>query len=458
MAEKKSIYEEALLDIKTIKEALNANTKEILRSVAKEEINGLVKESLMEDDYEEVAVDDETGEETSELPAELGASDGDMEMGDEAGEAPIALDGEETDGSEFETSDEVGQDDQDLGMDADAFGGDELDMTAASDDDVIAIYKKLSGEDEIEIVGDDIHLTITEPGEYIVKKGGVGATDDAGMGDMDAAGEEDELDYEIAMGDDSDEEMTDDAMGADDSIESDVTMDEPAETDDASEPAFGDDEEVEATDDTEDEEEPIAESTEVSEGDEISEEETEDEEVVEEQIPVGTAQARRVPGKTDLGQPKGAGAASLKESRIMVSELQNRYKKTLTEATQLKAENEEFRKALKKFRTMLVETVVFNSNLSYVTKLFMEHSTTKDEKKKIIKRFDEEVTNLKESKKLYKSIINELSSRKPISESVENKIIKEVTTSSSKQLNEATAYVDPSTQRILDLINRVENK
>jgi hypothetical protein len=54
------------------------------------------------------------------------------------------------------------------GMDSMELGGDDMDMTAASDDDVIAIYK-LSGEDEIEIVGDDIHLNINEPGEYVVK-------------------------------------------------------------------------------------------------------------------------------------------------------------------------------------------------------------------------------------------------------------------------------------------------
>jgi hypothetical protein len=36
-----------MLDIKKIQEALNANTKEILRSVAKE-IDSVVKESLME--------------------------------------------------------------------------------------------------------------------------------------------------------------------------------------------------------------------------------------------------------------------------------------------------------------------------------------------------------------------------------------------------------------------------
>jgi uncharacterized protein YlxP (DUF503 family) len=101
---------------------------------------------------------------------------------------------------------------------------------------------------------------------------------------------------------------------------------------------------------------------------------------------------------------------------------------------------------------------VFNSNLTYVTKLFTEHATTKVEKQNIIKRFDEDVLSLKESKKLYKTIVNELETRKPISESVENKIIKEATTSSSRQLNESTAYVDPSTKRILDLINRVERK
>ena len=87
----------------------------------------------------------------------------------------------------------------------------------------------------------------------------------------------------------------------------------------------------------------------------------------------------------------------------------------------------------------------------------MEHSTTKGEKDSILKRFDD-VTSLKESKKLYKTIANELEVRKPISESVENKIIKEATSGVSKQIVESTAYVDPSTKRIMDLINRVERR
>jgi hypothetical protein len=412
MAEKKSIYEEALLDVKKIQEALNANTKEILRSVAREEIDGLVKESLEEADYEEEAIEDEDGvtpeeggEEEEEEEA-LGAdSDLDAEEGDDT---EIEIDGDESDDTEMDAP-EVGPEDQEFGMDADnASMGDEMNMVGASDDDVIAIYKKLSGDDEIEVVGDEIHIKVTEPGEYIVKTSELGGSEEMSEEMGDELEEDDEfgegMTYEIAMGDDDEDGVTPEEGG---------------------------------------------------------EEEEEEEDVVKEQIPVTSAQAHRLLGKAKIGQPLGAGADNLKESkssRALISEAEIKYKKLLSESAQLKTENEEFRKALKKFRNMLVETVVFNSNLSYVTKLFMEHSTTKDEKKKIIQRFDEEVTNLKESKKLYKSIVNELTVRKPMTEAVENKIIKEVATGSSKQLNEATAYVDPSTQRIKDLIARVENK
>jgi hypothetical protein len=388
MAEKKSILEEALLDIKNIQGALNANTKEILRSVAKEEIDGVVKESLKDEAYTEEAVDASEKMTEGEMQEEGMYEEGMYEEGMGAEEA-----------------------------------SEELDLTDASDDDVIAVYKKLSGDDEIEIVGDEIHLSVSEPGEYVIKTSDIEGAHEMGaemepemepeMGD-----EEGDVDYEIEMGDEEDGETPSDLIPVDDEEES---------------------------------------------GEE--EEEEEEEEGLEEGIPVGSAQARRLKGRADIGQPRGAGAkqvdAFLSESKIakqLVSETTKKYNTLLTEAKKLKAENEEFRGALKEFRGKLMETVVFNSNLTYVTKLFMEHSTTKAEKQSIIKRFDEEVTNLKESKKLYKTIANELESRKPISESVENKIIKEATTSSSKHLNESTAYVDPSTKRILDLINRVEKK
>ena len=404
MAENKSILEEALLDIKNIQSALNANTKEILRSVAKEEIDSVVKESLVKEIYEE---------EDLEAPEELDLDT----MSDEEGTEDDSIEGGLGD---MEDSEEVAPEmEPELGMDVDTLGGEEMDMTAASDDDVIAIYKKLSGEDEIEIVGDEIHLNISEPGEYVVKLDGktpeAGAEDldldTAEMGGEDEEGSEDDVEYEI--------EMDDEEEGSD--IPDDLV--------------------------------PV--------GDEEGEEEAEEEEEVEEldeKLVIGLAQN----GKSYSDLTKTGGAGKIKTESIaakkLVSETTKKYNSLLTEATKLKAENDEFRTALREFRSKLVETVVFNSNLTYVTRLLTEHSTTKAEKQNIIKRFDGEVSNLVESKKLYKTISNELDSRKPINESVERKIIKEASTSTSKQLNESTAYVDPSTKRIIDLMNRVEKR
>jgi hypothetical protein len=422
MAEKKSILEEALLDINKIQEALNANTKEILRSVAKEEIDSVVKESLMdvkEEEYEEEDLDTDTG-----LDTDMGASDElGLDSGDEEG-----IDASD-DLEDIEGSEEVGPEmEPEMGMDADALGGDDMDMTASSDDEVIAIYKKLSGEDEIEIVGDEIHLNVSEPGEYVVKmNGGSPASEEMpsddldldGLGDEEEMGEEesDDVDYEIEMGDEEEDEE-------------------------------GESDEHEAGEEEEESEEE----------DEESEEEEETEEELEENLGhqrgYAGRQGQKMHGAAHMPKSKET-IEEAQAARKLVSETTTKYNNLLTEAKKLKVENEEFRKALKEFRTKLVETVVFNSNLTYVTRILMEHSTTKAEKQTIIKRFDEEVSNLKESKNLYKSIINGLESRKPISESVESKLIKEVTTGSSKQLNESTAYVDPSTKRIIDLMKRV---
>jgi hypothetical protein len=421
MAEKKSIIEEAVLDIKKIQDALNANTKEILRSVAKEEIDGVVKESILkEDGFEEEDLDAPTDDVAVAEP-EMGA------------EAPAELGGEEStddlggiEGSEEVVSaePEMGLEPE-LGMDADALAGDTMDMTAASDDDVIAIYKKLSGEDEIEIVGDEIHLNISEPGEYVVKTNDVAPVG----GEAEVASEIPTDLVPVEGGEEGEEEA-----GEDGGLDYEIAMDVEEGEGEAAE-AGAESEESEET------------------ADNAGEEEEEEEEIEE-----NLAQTR--------GSEKHAGkytAASknpkpLEESAKLVSETENKYKALLKESNSLKVENEQFREALKKFRSMLVETVVFNSNLTYVTKLFTEHSTTKAEKKTIMGRFDEEVSNLKESKKLYKTIEKELTDRKPVNEAVESKIIKEVASGKSTQLNESTAYVDPSTKRIMDLINRVENR
>jgi len=436
MADKKTILEEALLDINNIQNALNANTKEILRSVAKEEIDSVVKESLLkEDEFEEEdleanpmdAAELETGEPVADTELSIGSEESEGGLDDVEGTvAPEAT-------PEMDVAMEP-----EVGMDAPVALSEpetDLDMTAASDDDVIAIYKKLSGEDEIEIVGDEIHLNISEPGEYVVKPNETSLGDDSAPIDVatdiatdapmdlvpageeggEEGGEESGVDYEIEMGA---EEPTGGETSIDDLV-----------------PA-GEEEDVESG-----EEEKIEEKISVGTG-----------------MSVGTHRNKTAAGSIGAAEnPKANNESKLNRSNL-VSEIEKKYKAILTESNKLKAENAEFRKALKEFRTKLVETVVFNSNLTYVTRLLMEHSTTKAEKQNIIKRFDEEVSNLIESKRLYKTIANGLGTRKPITEAVENKIMKEVTSGASKQLNESTAYVDPSTKRIIDLINRVERK
>jgi hypothetical protein len=173
MAEKnKSIIESALLDAKRIQEALNANTKEILRSVAIEEIDGLVKESLGEGYVEEDA-DEETAE------VEVDATD-DVDSDDEMSDDETEEVGGAEDFGGADSDDSVEGDDleggDEISMSADALGGDEeMDMTMASDDEVISVYKKLTGDDEIEVVVDDesgdIKLSVNEPGEFVIKTG-----------------------------------------------------------------------------------------------------------------------------------------------------------------------------------------------------------------------------------------------------------------------------------------------
>lgn len=420
MAEnKKSILDEALLDVKRIQEALQANTKEILHSIAKEEINGLVKESLNEEDFQEEDVDTDLEATTDDSETD------DTEEVSTTELEPVATDDiVNTDETPITNDQEIG------GNEMDALTselGTELDMTSADDEDVIAVYKKLSGNDEIEVVGSDIHINVSEPGEYIVKDVITNtepvaepiteplATNDTELG----MPSDDEAEYEISL----DNSETD-------NIESDL---EPVATDDETTEETPD---VEATEDSEEKEE------------------------LDETLGAtrGTAGKQGANHTGAAHNPKPLDESKKNDSKLL-KETTEKYNKLLNEAKNIKKENNEFRVSLKKFRDMLVETVVFNANLTYATKLMTEFSTTANEKKMILKRFDEEVSNLNESKKLYKIIKNELTTKKTnMVESIDKKINNEIQTGSSKLLNESTVYVDESTERIKDLFKRVEKR
>ena len=82
---RKSIIEEALLEAKSLEDALKANTKEMLASHMKQEIENIVESSLNEEDEElELDIDVEgSDEEMEEMPA--------LEAGDDSEESELMI-------------------------------------------------------------------------------------------------------------------------------------------------------------------------------------------------------------------------------------------------------------------------------------------------------------------------------------------------------------------------------
>jgi hypothetical protein len=497
---------------------LKANTKEILRATMHEEINAVVKESLIEADYDEEDVETmdtelETGEEGGEMAPEVPA----LPMDDEGGDGEeFAPEVPEMGGEEFDT----------------------LDLTSASDDEVISVFKKLGGEDEIEIVS-DTEVKIKDPqsgNEYVVKLGGGEPTEMAPEMEPEMEPEMggEEAEFELTMGDEEEapvapemggEETPEELEGDDDDVTEEGVVyeielqemenigrdikstgnprdkghDKGDEVNAGTMPSgdiegtkapvgskakdnwagdnleggFVEDangkngnhaEHVMETEDMTDA--PAAPKATPGEEkgpkpDGHAEHVMEEEEPIEEKISVGQGMSvgnHRNKTVDTTGAPQNPKRKGTNESQDAVkAEVIKRYNALLSEVKALRQERGEFKANLGKFRDMLAEAVVYNSNLTYVVKLFTEHSTTKAEKENIMKRFDGEVTSLKESKKLYKTLANDLASKKTITESIIDKTNK-TQASSTSQLSESTAYVDQSTKRIIDLINRVETR
>ena len=390
----KTILEKALLEAEQLEEAMTSNAKEILSSTMKEEINELVKESLSENDYleeqeeeEEVEIDfEDEGEELEAPELEL-----DLELGME-------------DETEDEMSDELPP----------------LDLTGASDDEVLKVFKAMGDEDGIIIQKDDEEIDLVDTNtdtEYIIK------LDESEEGMTDELGED---------------EMEDDMSEMEEDVVYEITLDE-------------------------EEDEDGEEVTEETEGEEDETEPTESTEEVDE-----TARTLGMGRKDGLPKMKGSRPNITKESRTRRKQLgESRIRKSYNllkeEVEVLKSKNVEYKKALVTFKNKLNEVGVFNSNLAYVTRLFTEHSTTKQEKINVLKRFDS-VESLKESKTLYKVIKNEMGKEiklsekaSTISESVEKKIIKSSTQTktSGGKLLESKVYENPQFSRMKDLMSKL---
>tara|TARA_R110000803_G_scaffold60710_2_gene120150 strand:+ start:27806 stop:29017 length:1212 start_codon:yes stop_codon:yes gene_type:complete len=403
MAEK-SLVEEALLEAKAIEESVKRSAKEILPSILKREINELVKESLADEEIDMETMDDMDDEMDNDMEMDLG-----LEMDDDMMDAPVAPIMDLDTDMDMDT-------DMDLGMGIDMGSPIELDLTGASDADVLKVFKKMGAEDEIEVVktGDSISL-IDGDEEYEIKNVSEGC------------GGEGETNYEIELDDDV-EEM----------------------------------ENIAEMEDMDDEEETIY---------EIELDEDEIEEGSSKTFTngtQGTSGDRKGTSKPRAIQNKSRFKKEVNESRVSAPSRVIRENKRLktdlstygVEVKKLKSKNEEYKKALSLFREKLNEVAIFNSNLAYTTKLFTEHSTTKKEKLNILSRFDE-VISLKESKSLYKRLAGEISGKKPIQEAIAKKggtkvITENISNAKNSVIRESKVYQDPQMTRMMDLMKKIK--
>ena len=516
MAKEKSLVEEAIIQMKNLEEAVAENAKGILASTMKQEIKDLVKESLSEQDDDEIETDD-------------------VEMEDPMGSDDIAdmSDDSDEEGDEMDTDDMDDEEDMNFGDEDDMDDEDTIDLTDADDDEVLRVFQLMGPDDNIVVTKDDkgnTHLKDEGTGkEYMIV--GESEEDEYEMfGDTDKDMYENMYEYEDTdeemyedddMGEESIESIVERMFGSDDEMEDEVEFDFD-EFDESDEDGMGDEE--------------IVYEIEMDEEDELDEEDDMEADSIMESKKMSTKGVRtgkpnkfsygskpneggfntkmkQGPRTTGTGKPRftykdGENAGSklgtnkvvkkteTKEGstrKPMVKKVEGKKEETKeavrtlgagsnfrkgglpkprahssfntaikesntnSELQVLREKNEEYRKALNVFRSKLNEVAIFNSNLAYATRLFTEHSTSKQEKINILRRFDG-VETIKESKNLYQVVKNELSSgtkTQTMNESIERTIAKSPSTGAVNLL-ESKTYENPQFLRMKDLMAKIK--
>ena len=415
----KSILEQALLQVQNLEEAVKQNAKGILASTMKQELSDLLKESMEEEEETEVPVDEQPEDEVTPDEEEDDMSDDDTEADDaevDDTENDTDLDNDETTDMEDEEDDtdvDTDVDDTDVDTDVDAedtsmddFGTEEestddedvMDMTGASDDEVLKVFKAMKPEDGIVVKKDGNNVEFGDgEDEYIIKLDGEESPEVDTDVDTDVDADVD-TDFDSEM----DEEWNEEEMPSEDHEET------------------------------------------------IYEIELDEEDEVEEPKKVEATEAARTKSNPH-GNKNGMKRAGLPSKKM--------YKAGSSineEVETLKKQNAEYKKALVLFKDKLNEVAVFNANLAYATRLFTEHSTTKQEKLNILKRFDT-VSTMNEAKSLFNTIKTELGSKTTVTESVATKITNAPSTSTSNEvLAESKAYENPQFRRMKDLMSKIK--
>jgi hypothetical protein len=473
MNKKESLVEDTFIQLRNLENVIAENAQGILASTMTQEIKELVKESLNEQDDEEIDLEAEVDTDADNDEMEM-----DMDMGDD-------------DEMDMDSDDEM---DMDMDMDVD---DDTIDLTGASDEEILRVFKAMKDEDGIIVKKENDMLHLSDENEdvdYLIQLG-------ESYDEFDEEDEEEEFEeenegviYELHIDSDMDDEDLSFEEDEFDNEEEEYEMPsrrmKPIKDD-----YFDMTEEEEEEEDMDSEEEFVTESSKFkskgigmgnaskfkygkkpnqdggfdvkkkqgTRGVGMGKAKFEYKEEVntgkETKRPVRKPTVKKVETK-EASRTYGNGSKSGRGLRKGITPNRNLNLESKNEELNLLREkNEEYRKALNLFRTKLNEVAVFNSNLAYATRLFTEHSTTKQEKINVLRRFDG-VESIKESKNLYKTIKDELSTTtstdNTINESFERNVIKTPTSGSAANLIESKTYENPQFMRMKDLMSKLK--
>ena len=505
MSNKKSIVEEAIIQMKNLEETVAQNAKGILASTMKKEIKDLVKESIVsEEDDEEIDtnvkmdMDTDSDEDDVEMDMDVDSDEDDTDMDMDA----------DSDEDDVEMDMDVDSDEDDMDMD------EPIDLTKHSDEEVMKVFKLMGPNDQIIVTKDNSgNINLKDGGndtEYML----VGENEEENWNqEMSEDDDDDSDEMDMSYINNQDMETTNDSsiediindvfgsseeMGEQDDEDSEVVyeveMDEQDEEDEDSEVVYEiemDEQDEEGEEDEDDDDDFMSESkmsikpkgvgmgspkfkysskpnqgqgfkTKMKQGNlkmgtgkpkfEFKEGENLDMEMTEVKPKFKKFETKEASRTYGNGSKSGRGLRKgITPNRNLTFE-----SKTNNEIQILREKNEEYRKALNVFRNKLTEVAVFNSNLAYATRLFTEHTTSKHEKINILRRFDG-VESIKESKNLYKSIKDELlnTTNQTMNESIERKI-ENTPVTGSVNLIESKTYENPQFARMKDLMSKIK--
>jgi hypothetical protein len=235
MAEKKSLVEETLLQMKSLEDVISENAKGILHSTMKEEIGELVKESLYETEMESEMYE----EPEDEIQEQMDDESDDMEdMDDEFGDMDDESgDMDDESGDMDDESGDMDDESEDMeDMEEPKFDDEEpIDLTNASDEEILKVFKGMGEEDGIIVKKDGNTVDLEDTNENSHYKISLGEqyddeeedmmsdedfkmlSDDSEMFeqdsfdsmDSDMTEDDEEVMFEIEMSDDMDDEDED---------------------------------------------------------------------------------------------------------------------------------------------------------------------------------------------------------------------------------------------------------